>query len=113
MFHFKNPEGMVDRQQNFFGVSRRTTVPSRAAASKPVDVKCKAKQNIDHTALEVTEAVTVLTYGFIPDGICNRAAGLFLEAELARLIAAIQVNNLRITVRPVDEDAGDYVTAQH
>ncbi|WP_317444976.1 carboxymuconolactone decarboxylase family protein [Streptomyces collinus] len=44
-------------------------------------------------ALELTEAVTVLTDGFVPDEVYERAAGHFGEAELARLIAAIAVIN--------------------
>ncbi|MGW2828718.1 carboxymuconolactone decarboxylase family protein [Streptomyces sp. NPDC001286] len=44
-------------------------------------------------ALELTEAVTVLTDGFVPDAVYERAAKHFEEAELARLIAAIAVIN--------------------
>ncbi|MFF4904422.1 carboxymuconolactone decarboxylase family protein [Streptomyces sp. NPDC001260] len=54
-------------------------------------------------ALELTEAVTVLTGGtsqafgsgggFVPDAVYERAAKHFEEAELARLIAAIAVIN--------------------
>ncbi|MEU2062295.1 carboxymuconolactone decarboxylase family protein [Streptomyces sp. NPDC013455] len=44
-------------------------------------------------ALELTEAVTVLTDGFVPDEVYDRAAKLFEEAELAQLIAAITVIN--------------------
>ncbi|AGS71349.1 carboxymuconolactone decarboxylase family protein [Streptomyces collinus] len=44
-------------------------------------------------ALELTEAVTVLTDGFVPDEVYERAAGHFEEAELAQLIAAIAVIN--------------------
>ncbi|MFI8229647.1 carboxymuconolactone decarboxylase family protein [Streptomyces sp. NPDC085900] len=44
-------------------------------------------------ALELTEAVTVLTDGFVPDAVYDRAAKHFEEAELARLIAAIAVIN--------------------
>ncbi|MGW7053803.1 carboxymuconolactone decarboxylase family protein [Streptomyces sp. NPDC054887] len=44
-------------------------------------------------ALELTEAVTVLTDGFVPDDVYARAAEHFEEAELARLIAAVTVIN--------------------
>ncbi|MFF8671152.1 carboxymuconolactone decarboxylase family protein [Streptomyces sp. NPDC015242] len=44
-------------------------------------------------ALELTEAVTVLTDGFVPDAVYERAARHFDEAELAQLVAAIAVIN--------------------
>ncbi|MGW2641401.1 carboxymuconolactone decarboxylase family protein [Streptomyces sp. NPDC001348] len=44
-------------------------------------------------AIELTEAVTVLTDGFVPDEVYERAAERFEEAELAQLIAAITVIN--------------------
>ncbi|MFI0166922.1 carboxymuconolactone decarboxylase family protein [Streptomyces sp. NPDC017095] len=44
-------------------------------------------------ALELTDAVTVLTDGFVPDEVYERAAEHFDEAELAQLIAAIAVIN--------------------
>ncbi|MGW5606770.1 carboxymuconolactone decarboxylase family protein [Streptomyces sp. NPDC003753] len=44
-------------------------------------------------ALELTEAVTVLTDGFVPDEVYDKAAKHFDEAELAHLIAAIAVIN--------------------
>lgn len=44
-------------------------------------------------ALELTEAVTVLTDGFVPDAVYARAAALFEPAELAHLIAAITAIN--------------------
>ncbi|TDT37599.1 AhpD family alkylhydroperoxidase [Streptomyces sp. BK208] len=44
-------------------------------------------------AIELTEAVTVLTDGFVPDAVYERAAAHFDEAELAQLIAAITVIN--------------------
>ncbi|MFB9742967.1 carboxymuconolactone decarboxylase family protein [Pseudonocardia sulfidoxydans] len=44
-------------------------------------------------ALELTEAVTVLTDGFVPDDVYARAAEHFDETELAHLIAAITVIN--------------------
>ncbi|MFC8917449.1 carboxymuconolactone decarboxylase family protein [Streptomyces sp. NPDC057116] len=44
-------------------------------------------------AIELTEAVTVLTDGFVPDEVYERAAGHFDETELAQLIAAITVIN--------------------
>ncbi|MGV9250932.1 carboxymuconolactone decarboxylase family protein [Streptomyces sp. NPDC003697] len=44
-------------------------------------------------ALELTEAVTVLGDGFVPDEVYDRAAEHFDEAGLAQLIAAIAVIN--------------------
>ncbi|WP_405618184.1 carboxymuconolactone decarboxylase family protein [Streptomyces sp. NBC_00076] len=44
-------------------------------------------------ALELTEAVTVLTDGFVPDEVYEKAARHFEEAELAQLISAIAVIN--------------------
>jgi AhpD family alkylhydroperoxidase len=44
-------------------------------------------------ALELTEAVTVLTDGFVPDEVYENAARHFDEAELAQVIAAITAIN--------------------
>ncbi|MFF8288235.1 carboxymuconolactone decarboxylase family protein [Streptomyces sp. NPDC016309] len=44
-------------------------------------------------AIELTEAVTVLTDGFVPDEVYEKAAKQFDERELAQLIAAITVIN--------------------
>ena len=44
-------------------------------------------------AIELTEAVTVLTDGFVPDEVYANAAKHFEEAELAQLVAAITVIN--------------------
>ncbi|MFE5819833.1 carboxymuconolactone decarboxylase family protein [Streptomyces sp. NPDC056479] len=44
-------------------------------------------------AIQLTEAVTVLTDGFVPDEVYDRAAAHFEEAELAQLISAIAVIN--------------------
>lgn len=44
-------------------------------------------------AIELTEAVTVLTDGFVPDEVYARAAAHFDETELAYLIAAITLIN--------------------
>ncbi|MFJ4966182.1 carboxymuconolactone decarboxylase family protein [Streptomyces sp. NPDC088729] len=44
-------------------------------------------------AIELTEAVTVLTDGFVPDAVYAKAAEHFEETELAQLIAAITVIN--------------------
>ncbi|MFJ4622504.1 carboxymuconolactone decarboxylase family protein [Streptomyces sp. NPDC088812] len=44
-------------------------------------------------ALALTDAVTVLTDGFVPDEVYARAAKHFEDAELAQLIAAITVIN--------------------
>jgi len=65
-------------------------------------------------ALELTEAVTVLTSGFVPDAAYERAAGLFDEGELAQLIASITVinawNRFGVACRLVP---GHYVAGQH
>lgn len=44
-------------------------------------------------ALALTEAVTVLTDGFVPDEVYARAAAVFDETELARVIAAVTTIN--------------------
>lgn len=65
-------------------------------------------------ALALTEAVTVLTDGFVPDSVYERAAKHFEEAELAQLIAAITVinawNRFGVTCRLVP---GHYRPGQH
>ncbi|MGW7534781.1 carboxymuconolactone decarboxylase family protein [Amycolatopsis sp. NPDC054798] len=65
-------------------------------------------------ALELTEAVTVLTDGFVPDEVFARAAEHFEEAELAQLIATITVinawNRFAVTTRMVP---GEYVPGKH
>lgn len=65
-------------------------------------------------AIELTEAVTVLTDGFVPDEVYERAAKQFEEAELAQLIAAITVinawNRFGVSTRmvPGHYQAGDF-----
>jgi AhpD family alkylhydroperoxidase len=65
-------------------------------------------------ALELTEAITVLTDGFVPDEVYERAAEHFEEAELAQLIAAITVinawNRFAVSTRMVP---GHYQPGQH
>lgn len=65
-------------------------------------------------ALELTEAVTVLTDGFVPDEVWARAAAHFEEKELAALVAAITVinswNRFAVTTRMVP---GHYRPGQH
>ncbi|MGW1952529.1 carboxymuconolactone decarboxylase family protein [Streptomyces sp. NPDC001920] len=65
-------------------------------------------------ALELTEAVTVLTDGFVPDDVYERAARHFEEAELAQLISAIAVinawNRFGVTFRMAP---GHYQPGQH
>ncbi|MFJ6842860.1 carboxymuconolactone decarboxylase family protein [Streptomyces griseoluteus] len=65
-------------------------------------------------ALELTEAVTVLTDGFVPDDVYERAAKQFEEAELAQLIAAITVinawNRFAVSTRMVP---GHYTAGQY
>ncbi|GAA0488456.1 carboxymuconolactone decarboxylase family protein [Streptomyces olivaceiscleroticus] len=47
----------------------------------------------EQAALALTEAVTVLTDGFVPDTAYERAAAHFEDAELAQLIALITTIN--------------------
>ncbi|MFE6692144.1 carboxymuconolactone decarboxylase family protein [Streptomyces sp. NPDC057743] len=47
----------------------------------------------ERAALALTEAITVLTDGFVPDEVYDRAAALFDEPELAQLIALITTIN--------------------
>jgi AhpD family alkylhydroperoxidase len=47
----------------------------------------------ERAALALTEAVTVLTEGFVPDDVYERAARHFDDAELAHLIGLITVIN--------------------
>ncbi|MFB7502343.1 carboxymuconolactone decarboxylase family protein [Streptomyces broussonetiae] len=65
-------------------------------------------------AIELTEAVTVLTDGFVPDEVYDRAAKHFEEAELAQLIAGIMMinawNRIGVTTRMVP---GHYRPGQH
>ncbi|MEU7148555.1 carboxymuconolactone decarboxylase family protein [Streptomyces sp. NPDC045456] len=48
----------------------------------------------EQAALALTEAVTVLTDGFVPDAVYERAAAHFDEPELAHLIALITTINM-------------------
>ncbi|MCK8677170.1 carboxymuconolactone decarboxylase family protein [Streptomyces lichenis] len=65
-------------------------------------------------ALELTEAITVLTDGFVPDEVFEKAAKEFTEPELAQLIAAINVinawNRFAVTCRMVP---GHYTPGQY
>ena len=65
-------------------------------------------------AIELTEAVTVITDGFVQDEVYERAAEHFEEAELAQLIAAITVinawNRFGVSTRMVP---GHYKAGQH
>ncbi|MGA4850790.1 carboxymuconolactone decarboxylase family protein [Streptomyces sp. G5(2025)] len=47
----------------------------------------------ERAALALTEAVTVLTEGFVPDAVYERAAQHFDEAELAHMLGLIAVIN--------------------
>ncbi len=59
----------------------------------------------ERAALALTEAVTVLTDGFVPDAVYERAAAHFSEEELARLISVILTinswNRIAVTTRMV------------
>ncbi|WP_405587753.1 carboxymuconolactone decarboxylase family protein [Streptomyces sp. NBC_01092] len=65
-------------------------------------------------AIELTEGVTVLTDGFVPDEVYDRAAAHFEEPELAQLISAIAVinawNRFGVTCRMTP---GHYRPGQH
>ncbi|KOV67207.1 carboxymuconolactone decarboxylase family protein [Streptomyces sp. MMG1121] len=65
-------------------------------------------------AIALTEAVTVLTDGFVPDEVYEKAARHFEEAELAQLIAAIMMinawNRIGVTTRMVP---GHYQPGQY
>ncbi|MET9603761.1 carboxymuconolactone decarboxylase family protein [Streptomyces sp. NPDC006512] len=65
-------------------------------------------------AIELTEAVTVLTDGFVPDEVYAKAAAHFEEAELAQLIAVIATinvwNRIGVTTRSVP---GHYTPGQY
>ncbi|KUJ66953.1 hypothetical protein ACZ90_31500 [Streptomyces albus subsp. albus] len=68
----------------------------------------------ERAALALTEAVTVLTDGFVPDEVYQRAAEHFEEPELAQLIALIVAinswNRISVTSRSVP---GAYQPGQH
>jgi AhpD family alkylhydroperoxidase len=57
----------------------------------------------ERAALALTEAITVLTDGFVPDAVYERAAQHFEEAELAHLISVITMinawNRFNVTLR--------------
>ncbi|WP_405478933.1 carboxymuconolactone decarboxylase family protein [Streptomyces sp. NBC_00009] len=65
-------------------------------------------------AVELTEAITVLTDGFVPDETYEKAAKLYDEKELTQLIAAITVinawNRFGVSTRmvPGHYTAGDF-----
>ncbi|AVZ74869.1 alkylhydroperoxidase [Streptomyces lunaelactis] len=65
-------------------------------------------------AIALTEAVTVLTDGFVPDEVYEKAAKHFDDTELAHLIAAITVinawNRFGVTARLVP---GHYTPGQY
>jgi len=68
----------------------------------------------EQAALALTEAVTVLTDGFVPDEVYDRAAAHFEPAELARLIGLILTinswNRIAVTTRA---QPGSYQPGQH
>ncbi|MEV6755983.1 carboxymuconolactone decarboxylase family protein [Streptomyces sp. NPDC051214] len=65
-------------------------------------------------AIELAEAITVLTDGFVPDAVYDKAAALFDEEELTQLIAAITVinawNRFGVSTRQVP---GHYKAGDH
>ncbi|AUH41042.1 carboxymuconolactone decarboxylase family protein [Streptomyces sp. CMB-StM0423] len=68
----------------------------------------------ERAALALADAVTVLTDGFVPDEVYERAAKHFGEQELARLIGVLTVinawNRWCVTSRA---KAGDYTPGQY
>ena len=93
------------------------------AAGESVDriIQLSAWQESKHyytakevAAIELTEAVTVLTDGFVPDDVYERAAKQFDETELAHLIGAITAinafNRFGVSTRSVP---GHYTPAAH
>ncbi|MCM2577959.1 carboxymuconolactone decarboxylase family protein [Streptomyces meridianus] len=68
----------------------------------------------ERAALALTEAITVLTDGFVPDEVYERAANHFEEAELAQLISLVLVinswNRIAVTCRTTP---GTYRPGQH
>ncbi|WP_299532508.1 carboxymuconolactone decarboxylase family protein [uncultured Streptomyces sp.] len=65
-------------------------------------------------AIELTEAITVLTDGFVPDEVFEKAAKHFDETELTHLIASINVinvwNRFAVSTRMVP---GHYTPGSH
>ncbi|MFF7361026.1 carboxymuconolactone decarboxylase family protein [Streptomyces sp. NPDC008125] len=65
-------------------------------------------------AIELTEAITVVTDGFVPDEVWEKAAEHFDETELAHLVAAINVingwNRFAVSTRMVP---GHYTPGAH
>ncbi|GAA3163103.1 hypothetical protein GCM10020255_047210 [Rhodococcus baikonurensis] len=57
----------------------------------------------ERAALALTEAVTVLTDGFVPDEVYSEAAAEFSDEELAQLISVILTinawNRIAVTTR--------------
>lgn len=68
----------------------------------------------EQAALALTEAVTVLTDGFVPDAVYERAAKHFEEQELARLIGVlIAINGWNRWCVTSRMEAGHYRPSAH
>ncbi|KAF4409293.1 MULTISPECIES: carboxymuconolactone decarboxylase family protein [Streptomyces] len=68
----------------------------------------------ERAALALTEAVTVLTDGFVPDEVYERAAAHFEETELAQLISLIvAINNWNRFAVTSRATPGVYQPGQH
>lgn len=68
----------------------------------------------EQAALALTEAVTVLTDGFVPDAVYERAAKHFEEQELARLIGVlIAINSWNRWCVTSRAEAGHYRPSEH
>ncbi|WP_344292941.1 carboxymuconolactone decarboxylase family protein [Streptomyces synnematoformans] len=68
----------------------------------------------EQAALALTEAVTVLTDGFVPDAVYERAAKHFGEQELARLIGVlIAINGWNRWCVTSRTEAGNYEPGEH
>lgn len=67
----------------------------------------RAYTDRERAALALTEAITVLTDGLVPDAVYERAAKHFTEEELAHLIAAIVTinswNRIAVSTRMVPQ----------
>jgi AhpD family alkylhydroperoxidase len=65
----------------------------------------------ERAALALTEAITVLTDGFVPDAVYERAAAHFSEEELAHLIALIAAINVWNRLNVATRTPGGHYTA--
>ncbi|MCT2594521.1 carboxymuconolactone decarboxylase family protein [Streptomyces sp. N2-109] len=83
-----------------FCLDMHTTAARKAGVTQlRIDLLCAWEEagslytEREQAALALTEAITVLTDGFVPDEVYARAAAQYEEAELAQLIAQIVAIN--------------------